>query len=337
VPDNSIETDVILSGGGVLCVALVGAIDELARGGHTFVRIAGNSGGAIVGSLVATLEASGAGVAGNIVDIVYRMPFETFNAAGTHRMLKPFSEAHSLVRHGGLHDGSTLRNWLGRTLAEFGVRTFGDLRLPEQSLGHRLVVTSSDVSTSTPAHFPWDYPHYGRDPDAELVADAVRMSVSVPYYFTPVKLIDRDGRTRTLVDGFLFTNYPADVFDPPDRTRPPRQIVGVNLSGILPHDDRRVHKVRGPLSLGHCIVTSLLGACDSTYIDDPQHTARTISIPVMDCQVHLLDFKLTTADKRRLIDCGRRAAARFLESWDFGKYCDEYYPPVSLGAALAPA
>jgi predicted acylesterase/phospholipase RssA len=32
------------------------------------------------------------------------------------------------------------------------------------------------------------------------------MSVSVPYYFTPVKVRDANGQVRTLVDGFLFTN-----------------------------------------------------------------------------------------------------------------------------------
>jgi len=329
---SRIETDVILSGGGVLCVALVGALDELAGSSCSFARIAGNSGGAITGSLLAAMEASGTPVAGNLLDLVYRMPFETFSQTRTHRLLKPLTEAYNLLRYGGAHDGSVLRNWLAGALAEFDVRTFGDLRLPTAygqgvpaDRQYRLVVTASDVSTATPAFFPWDGLRYGCGPESQPVADAVRMSLSVPYYFTPVRMRDAAGQVRTLVDGFLFTNYPAAIFDPPAGARPPRQLLGINLSGIMPHDNRSVHRVTGPLSLGRSLVTSLAGALDSSFIDDPQHVARTISIPVMECGVHIMNFNLTRNDKRKLIDCGRRAAAGFLATWDFDRYCDEYY------------
>lgn len=330
--EKRVETDVILSGGGVLCVALAGALDELARSGCSFVRIAGNSGGSIAGSLLAAMEASGTPVEGNLVDLVYRMPFETFRQVRTHHMLKPLAEAHNLVRYGGVHDGSALRDWIDGALEEFGVHTFSDLALPAACCEdippdrrYRLVVTASDVSTATPALFPWDDPRYGVRPGSQPVADAVRMSLSVPYYFTPVRMRDDGGQVHTLVDGFLFTNYPAGIFDPPVGVRPPRQVIGINLSGILPHDDRHVHQVKGPLSLGRALVTSLVGALDSSFIDDPQHVARTISVPAMECGVHIMDFDLTRSDKRRLIDSGRRAAAEFLATWDFGRYCEEYY------------
>ena len=321
-------------------MALAGAVDELARAGHSFVRIAGNSGGAFLGAVVAALEASGTPVAGNIADLARAIPFETFTAVRSRRLLKPLLEATSLVRRAGLHDGVALRDWLAGTLARYGVRTFADLRLPAGyrdglPAGHqyRFVATASDISTATPVKWPWDASRYGMAADTLAVADVVRMSVAVPFFFTPVRFRAGDGNVHTMVDGCVFTNYPATLLDRPDGGRPPRQVIGVNLAGILPHDDRRVHHVRGPLSLGHCLATSVVGACDATVLDEPRHVGRTISIPVSRCGVNPLNFHLKDRQKDRLLEAGREAAAEFLSSWDFDGYCERHHPQAPASAS----
>ena len=77
------------------------------------------------------------------------------------------------------------------------MRTFGDLRLTEADddasalppeRRYSLLVTASDVSRHRFVRLPWDYPLYGLVPDEQEVADAVRASASIPFFFEPVTL-----------------------------------------------------------------------------------------------------------------------------------------------------
>jgi NTE family protein len=47
---------------------------------------------------------------------------------------------------------------------------------------------ATDVTHGRLLRLPWDYGRFGLDPDEQLVADAVRMSLSIPFYFEPCTL-----------------------------------------------------------------------------------------------------------------------------------------------------
>ena len=79
--------------------------------------------------------------------------------------------------------------------------------LPE-SQRYALLVTASDVSRKRLVRLPWDYALYGLDPDEQEVADAVRASTSIPFFFEPVTLRSMTRRRR-----------PARRFDPGRRQR----------------------------------------------------------------------------------------------------------------------
>ena len=134
-------------------------------------------------------------------------------------------------------------------LGDLGVTTFGDLRTDDPGddgsvhTRYRLTVTATDVSRRRLVYFPWQYDEYGRDPDEQLVVDAVRASASIPYFFEPVSLSGPRG-TSTLVDGGLVSNYPISMFDRTDG-RPARwPTIGIRLS-TPPSDTADVHRVRG--------------------------------------------------------------------------------------------
>ena len=57
-------------------------------------------------------------------------------------------------------------------------------------------------------------------PDEQLVADAVRASMAIPFFYGPVTLTSSDGRPSTLVDGGVLSNFPIDTFDRPDSKAP---------------------------------------------------------------------------------------------------------------------
>jgi NTE family protein len=63
---------------------------------------------------------------------------------------------------------------------------------------------------------------------------------------------------------------------------------------------------------------------DRMHLDDPAVIDRTIFV---DCgQVQATDFDLDEASQEMLFDSGRRAAERFLDSWDFDDYIRTYRP-----------
>lgn len=72
----------------------------------------------------------------------------------------------------------------------------------------------SDVTSGHMVRLPWDYPRYGLDPDTQLVADAVRASASIPFFFRPAALtMPAGGRAAVCVDGGMLSNFPIHIFD----------------------------------------------------------------------------------------------------------------------------
>jgi NTE family protein len=182
------DADLVLEGGGVKGIGLVGAYAALSEKGYTFHRIAGTSAGAIVGALIA------AGMQpAELEQVMREVQYGRFEDEGFLDHVGLPGKAMSLLFEKGIYEGEYLRTWLDGLLTKLGKRTFGDMRLddpdsslpPEQS--YRLVVMVSDVTRGELARLPWDYPRYGLKPDDQLVADAVRASMSIPFFYEPVR------------------------------------------------------------------------------------------------------------------------------------------------------
>ena len=255
------NADLVLEGGGVKGIGLVGAAMRLAERGYAFPRVAGTSAGAIVGAVLAALQRRNEGF-DRLEDITRTLDYSRFRDRGLiGRALGPLgvvTDGFSLLLEDGIYEGRYLRDWLVGVLADLGVHTFADLRTDDPgddgTLHHRygLVVTASDVSRQRFVRLPWDYPDYGLDPDEQVVADAVRASASIPFFFEPVELPAANG-VATLVDGGLLSNYPITIFDRQDRRRPRWPTLGVRL---LAEDDQAQppRRVRGPVALGLSLI-----------------------------------------------------------------------------------
>lgn len=82
---------------------------------------------------------------------------------------------------------------------------------------------------------PWDYRLLGLKPDEQLVADAVRASSSIPFYFDPVTIRDaKSGEDTTLVDGGVLSNFPIEIFDRSDGAEPRWPTLGVKIIPQMP-------------------------------------------------------------------------------------------------------
>lgn len=310
-------SDLVLEGGGVKGAGLAGAVHVLS-GHYDFHRVAGTSAGAIVAALVA------AGLGNQLEALTIDTDFADFLDEGVAgRFLGPLGNGIDLLAREGIHRGRALHRWIEDTLDGAGVQTFGDLRLPGATARtpiehrYRLVVIVSDVSRGRMLRLPWDYERLlGTSADDMSVADAVRASASIPFFFRPWKLpVDpalTDGRTEiVLTDGGMLSNYPIDLFD----DEPDHPTFGIKLSARLPMCAQAWHDADDPLSLAKALVATMTNAHDQVHVDRPSVVSRTVFVETSG--VRSTDFRLSPETKRGLFDNGVAAATKFLSSWDF--------------------
>jgi NTE family protein len=320
-----LKADLVLEGGGVKGIGLVGAVSVLAKKGYVFPRVAGTSAGAIVGALVA------AGIPhAELKAIMESVEYKRFQDEGFLDKIPLIGKGASLFFEKGIYEGNYLKTWLTEQLAKHGVETFADLRIPDDRASslppekrYKLVVMTADLSRGSLVRLPWDYrSRYGLDPDKQLVADAVRASMSIPFFYEPVKL--RNSKTRVesfLVDGGLLSNFPVDVFDRTDG-RPPRwPTFGLKLSA-RPEANQVPNKITDTFSFAKAMVGTMVSGHDQMYIDDESVQARTVFVDTFN--VRATDFGLSQVTARKLYMSGVRQAKRFLENWDFERYVKEW-------------
>jgi NTE family protein len=340
---SGLRADLVCEGGGVKGIGLTGAAVRLHEAGYTFPRIAGTSAGAVVGSVLAALQAAGEPV-DRAGDIARTLDYARFRDSGrVGRWLGPLgflADTASLLVESGLYEGSYVRDWVRGVLADLGVRTFGDLResdpgsaLPAQR-AYRLVVMASDLSRQRLVRLPWDYPDYGLHPDDVPVADAVRASASIPFFFEPVQLRTPQG-ISTLVDGALLSNYPLGIFDRDDG-RPARwPTLGIRLTSPL-GEPRGGVPVRGPVSLALAIVQTTLEASQAQHVEGACDVDRSVFVDTS--QVGVIDFDITAAQQEALYLAGRQAAESFLATWSYEDWRARCAPgpPAPPGPTPAP-
>jgi NTE family protein len=328
---ESLKADVVLEGGGVKGIALVGALSVLMDAGYTFPRVAGTSAGAIVGALLA-----GGKSADELRTILEETDYRRFQDASWLDKL-PGGKVISLLTDDGIYEGRYLTSWLEDVLPD-ELDTFAELALPpdpESTLApherYRLVVNVSDVSLGRLVRFPWDYERlYGLPPGEQRVADAVRASMSIPFFFEPARL--SYGRTvqgqrrdahSVLVDGGMLSNFPVDIFDVKGGRRPRWPTFGIKLScrqGAI--EESFPKDVDGPAELARAMMGTLCGFRDAMYVDQPEVQARTIFVDTF--AVKATDFDLDEAIQRKLYESGVKAAEEFLAEWDFEEYVEKY-------------
>lgn len=330
------KCDLVLEGGGVKGIALVGALSVLEEAGYRFERVAGTSAGAIVGSLVA------AGIpAADLVDIMKGLDYRRFQDRSWVDRIPFIGQGLSLVLDKGLYEGRYLRTWVDERLAERGEQTFRALRItPEHDPGsdlppeksYRLTVIVSDVTCGLMRCFPADYERYGLEADDVRVADAVRASASIPFFFEPVTLKDVQAkRDVVLVDGGMLSNFPVQVFDRRDGRKPRWPTFGIKLSAQVPAGTEQF-RVHGPASLSLALLKTLIGHTDRAHMNDPDVVERTIFVDTDG--VRATDFDLDRATAERLYENGRAAARKFLDSWDWDAYLARRTARLGAGPAI---
>jgi NTE family protein len=299
--------DIVLEGGGVKGIALLGAVLTLYDQGYWFPRIA------IVAALVASYQRDKRDLH-ELVDVMYEVPYAEFTKEPLpQRVTGKFGDYVEFMLHEGMHKTDCLVEWLGPILRARNVETFADLALddPETSLEpyqrYAIVVHTSDVSRKVLARLPWDYSQYGLVADQQPVVEAVRASMSIPFFFRPVRLATSRGQV-TWVDGGLLSNFPITAFDRTDGIAPRWPTWGIKLSSAPAVESDK--PVSGALGIAvHCLET-LTSDWNRYNLAAEGVNQRTIYVDTTGYSSR--DFGLDRTAQTSLLTRGQAAAQTFL-------------------------
>ncbi|HEX2401345.1 MAG TPA: patatin-like phospholipase family protein [Mycobacterium sp.] len=327
------SADLVLSGGGVKGIGLVGAVVALMEAGYRPQRVSGTSAGSIVGAVVAAASMGDQLGPEDVKELALQLDYHKFTDPGPVERLPLFGPSLAVLRGTGIYKGDYAHDWVRSQLNNLGVHTFGDLAIHDDSLPperrYKLVVTVADVTTGQLVRLPWDYRRvYGLDPDDQPVADAVRASMAIPFFFRPVTLTGSTGLRSTLVDGGILSNFPVDSLDRADGKTPRWPSFGVTVLPNLPEGNDKVIPALAPLRmlgaphlLEGVITTALVGR-DQAYLNEPWVNARTIRVDSTD--VGFLDFDISDNEIEALYAKGYAAAKKFLSTWDWNAYLKRF-------------
>lgn len=313
---NVLSADAVFEGGGVKGIGLVGAIAVAEERGYLWQNVAGTSAGAIV----ATMVAAGYSAA-EMKEIMNELDYNKFTDKGLLDRIPLVGKLASVIFEKGIYEGKWFEDWISGLLQKKGVKTFGDLiqneSKNEPKYRFKLRVIASDISQGKLLVLPQDIADFGIRPEDLNVAAAIRMSMSIPFFYEPVKL--RNMKTNELsyiVDGGMLSNFPVWLFD--SEGEPEWPTFGFKL---VEPEEGAPHTIRGPISMFTALFSTMSGAHDARYIKDTDFV-RTIGIPTLD--VKTTEFDLTKERSEALYQSGRQAAEKFFDSWNFDKYVEDY-------------
>ena len=322
--------DLVLSGGGVKFIGLVGAVVALMDAGYSIKRVSGVSAGSVVAAILAAASKGVQLTGEEIKELAFSVPLHKWRDSGPVPYL---GAAWGLVRETSMYRGDEAYDWIRSELKNLGVTSFGDLVIDGDHLPagprYKLVVTVADLTAAQLVRLPWDYQRlYGLDPDEQLVADAVRASMAIPFFYRPVKLTGAGGATSTLVDGGVLSNFPIDTFDRPDGKPPRWPTFGIT---VLPRPSEGIGAVMPALkplrlfeqtALLESLLTTMLAGHDQTHLSKPWVAARAILVE--SANVGVLDFDSPKGRLEELYDKGYAAAELFLSTWDWPAYLERF-------------
>lgn len=311
------SADGVFEGGGVKGLALVGGLLEFADHGYTdWVKVAGTSAGAIVAAYLATGHTAEQAEA-----LLEQTDFATFEDFGPGGLL--IGGIVDLVAHHGLARGAVFHDWFNRAV---GGQTFADVG----RAGRTLKLIASDTTRHQMLVLPEDLAQYRHpessrpiNPDSVLVADAVRMSMSIPYFFTPITLVHVEtGEPSTIVDGGVVSNFPVWIFDVDrDAQRPTFGFRLVGGKGAGGGHMRAFGHIGWEIRMAVDLFDTASDAFDTEF--------ATHSTAVRTCQldagrIGTTDFTLTKEQKTTLVDHGRAGARTFLAGFATSAYVNSF-------------
>lgn len=315
-------------------IAYVGALEVLQEEGilQNVKRVAGTSAGAMMAVLVGLCY-----TADEVKEILWDLNFKKFMDSSfgivrdTKRLLEEF----------GWYKGDYFRNLMADLIKRKtgnGEITFN--QLADMNKFRKIYLVGANLSTGTSETFC-----HGDDYGGMKIADAARISMSIPLFFASVK--EKGQENQFYVDGGLLDNYSIKTFDKElfvdDKIRNIRrtdyydkinkkkslkpQLEGnqyiynketlgfrldakEDISMYLNHKPTIRNKITSFFTYSKALVTTLIDFQDNVHLhsDDWQ---RTIYIDTLG--VRAIDFDISDIKKQKLVESGRQYTEEYLK------------------------
>lgn len=315
---NKKIADAVFEGGGVKGIGLVGALKVMEDNGYKWRNVAGTSAGAIVASLVAAGYS-----ATNLKKIIKEVDYKSMIDYRKRRF--SIGKVGNIIFKKGLYKGGYITNLIDELLYDklkwkLGGRKkvkFGDLVLPKEKgilinnpkykRKYKLHIIAADITRGKMLILPEDIADYGINPDELDVSLAVRMSISIPFFFQPITLENNISKEKSsIVDGGILSNFPVWIFD--INSIPQYPTIGFKL-GAGKEQDRK-HETNNIFNLSFAIIETMLEAADDIHISKMDFL-RTIKINTHG--IKATDFNITSENIEILYKSGEDCARDFLQ------------------------
>jgi len=354
--------DGVFEGGGAKGAAFVGALEAMEKHDLWFQRVAGTSAGSIVAALIAAGYPAAAGGGETIKELLFTTPFEKFKDApdqdafpedvrkqsylyqlfrGIHipgfpakleeaidqqifqglNHSQAFRFIFNFIERGGLYAGAYFRQWINDKIT---ARLKGKGVVDEYpTFAQMFAVTGISLSVVASDTINQQFLVFNEQlTPAVKVADAVRMSMSIPFFFSSVSY-----QGSEVVDGGLLSNFPMFLFltQNPFLTNTPAELNRLTLGFLLdetqgkPPVESRQEGKEEKLLVGEItalktvkrilnLVDTMMAAHDKM---DTEHKENVVRIGVKGYQT--TQFELSEAQRQDLASRGWEATVAFLQ------------------------
>lgn len=302
------NADAVFEGGGIRAIGIVGALTYLETQGYNWQRVAGTSAGSIIAALIAAGYTTK-----ELKKILIEMNFKDFLDKDGFQKLPLLGKAFGFLLQKGIYSGDYFEDWMNNLLKLKGVQKFKDVSSNGES---RLKIIASDITLRKTLILPDSLAEYGIDPMNFSIVKAIRMSISIPFYFKPVEFIHAHGKSY-VVDGAVCCNFPINTFDIEGTPRWPT--IGFKFD-VPEISNTRLGKT-DPLSFLIDIANTLSVEKNREWLKK-ENLARTVLIPTEG--VNTTEFNICTDKALSLFRSGYKSAAKFHSKWSFEDYVRNY-------------
>jgi NTE family protein len=279
-------------GGGVLGIAYAGAITVLEQKGilKNIEKVSGTSAGAITAALVSLNY-----TAAEIHTIVQSTDFKTFEDK---------KDPLRLLTKYGIYKGDALLAWIEAQIVKKGLpanATFTDFK----NKGCKdLYVFASDLNIKNVKAFS-----FSKTPNV-VVAEAIRASMSIPFFFSAYQFRNNNPDNHMYVDGGMVYNFPITYFDSNGKSNP--ETMGLYLSDLNKKKSVDVVQYDHIIQYIKAVFSTIMDAQVIDFENDQEEKSRTAIIDNLG--ISAVNFDITKAQQDALYASGVNYTTKFIEA-----------------------
>lgn len=274
---------VYLSGGGMCAIAHVGALIELSK--HIPLKAVKEWMGVSAGSLMAMCLCIGFTLK-ELEELCVRFDFTN---------IKEYDSVPGWLIHFGIDTGERLHRLIEACLHVKGLSSECTFKECYDRFGISLRVVATDLNEARAINFsPKDTPDY-------RIADAVRASMTFPYYFQP-HICPISG--HYLIDGGVISNYPLFVLPEEEHSR----TLSLLISGGV---DTTVDLMKAGIE--EIIIRPIqMVLAAKQELEMKFYDAQSIQIKLT--KFNILEFSFNEETKNSIIEIGKKAVIKFFKN-----------------------